>query len=240
MSAVSLGQLLSQTTALSRKHIQAIAIFALVTGMIIDLLIFVLIVSVRTFGIADVRPFLWIFIMTICIFFFFCGIYYFLLGCGEMPPKALRHAVRLLLPLMGVNIWSVLRSFAWIPLLGLIPAIILGPRFFLSSLILIQEHKGIRESVRESYRRTKGYWWKIFGNTLIVPFCMWLGLLFMFRFTFFLSTMTGSLYSLVITLHVATQFILAYGIIYLARLGLSILQHPHKNLYTSSGSKKVM
>jgi hypothetical protein len=84
----------------------------------------------------------------------------------------LRKTPSLFFPLLGLWIWIFLRSFAWIPVLGLIPAIILGPRFALSPVIMLKEKSGITESVRRSYSRTKGYWGKIFGNIFVAGVCM--------------------------------------------------------------------
>lgn len=72
------------------------------------------------------------------------------------------------LPLLGLSLWLVVRSFVWIPIIGIVFAIVLGPRFALAPLILVKEKKGVFESTRESYLRTNGYWGKIFGNVLVV------------------------------------------------------------------------
>lgn len=74
--------------------------------------------------------------------------------------------------LLGLWIWMFIRSFAWIPLFGLIPAIIFGPRFMLAPVILVQEKKGIMESVSLSYERTSGYWGKIVGNCIVATLCI--------------------------------------------------------------------
>jgi hypothetical protein len=84
----------------------------------------------------------------------------------------LRRTPGYFFPLLGLWIWIFLRSFIWIPFLGIIPAIILGPRFIGSSLILVKEKRGIRESVSQSYARTKGYWGKIVGNMFVAGICV--------------------------------------------------------------------
>lgn len=78
----------------------------------------------------------------------------------------------LIVPMLGVWVWSFLRSFAWIPFIGIIPAIVLGPRFAFASIILIKEKKGVVESVALSYERTRGYWGKIVGNGLLMILCL--------------------------------------------------------------------
>ncbi len=73
-----------------------------------------------------------------------------------------------IVPLIGLWIWLLLRSFIWIPFLGFIIAIIVGPRLFLSPLYLLEQGKGITESARLSYKATQGQWGKIVGNALLV------------------------------------------------------------------------
>lgn len=95
--------------------------------------------------------------------------FYFLLAIEGSQDfmTTLRKVPSLLLPMLGVWIWSFLRSFAWIPVVGIIPAIIIGPRLIMSSVILVQEKKGVLESVSLSHARSKGYWGKIVGNSIV-------------------------------------------------------------------------
>lgn len=78
----------------------------------------------------------------------------------------------LLLPMLGVWVWTFLRSFAWIPVVGFIIAIIIGPRLALSSVILVKEGSGVFESVKKSYAATRGYWGKIVGNMIVMTFVL--------------------------------------------------------------------
>ncbi len=79
-----------------------------------------------------------------------------------------QQAFPLILPLVGLWIWTALRSFIWIPIIGFIFAIILGPRFIAGPVLLIRDNKGIMDSASESYKRTNGFWGKIFGNMFVV------------------------------------------------------------------------
>ncbi len=81
-----------------------------------------------------------------------------------------QQAFPLILPLVGLWIWTALRSFIWIPVIGFIFAIILGPRFIASPLLLIRDSKGVMDAASESYKRTNGFWGKIFGNMFVVAF----------------------------------------------------------------------
>ena len=88
--------------------------------------------------------------------------------------------------------------------IGLITLIILGPRFVLSPVLLVQEGKGVFDSAKISYKKTSGYWGKIFGNMfvaaliaivvsvvlnmalILVPFSMVLGAIVMQAITAFM------------------------------------------------------
>jgi hypothetical protein len=88
------------------------------------------------------------------------------------PPKALVSRLpRLLLPLIGLSLWTAIRTFVWIPFVGIITLIILGPRFALAPLILVKDGKGVFESATLSYRQTRGYWGKIIGNVIVAGIC---------------------------------------------------------------------
>lgn len=57
-------------------------------------------------------------------------------------------------------------------LAGIICSIVFSPRFIAAPLLYLREKKGIRESVESSLRRTKGYWGKIVGNSLLLLLCV--------------------------------------------------------------------
>lgn len=76
-----------------------------------------------------------------------------------------------ILPLIGMWLWIAIRSFVWIPFLGVILAIILAPRFLLTPLYLLEGKKGVLQSATLSYRATKGYWGKIVGNMIVAVVC---------------------------------------------------------------------
>jgi uncharacterized membrane protein (Fun14 family) len=123
-----------------------------------------------------------------------------------------------------VNLWSMLRSFIWIPILGLIPAIILGPRFVAAPLIHLAEGKGVTASVSDSYRRTRGYWAKIVGNVIVA-------MLIAFVATIVLNVALGvvlmaSPQAVLIAKQVVSQAVAAYMAVFAVRLSHTILQHP--------------
>jgi len=81
--------------------------------------------------------------------------------------EALSVTSRTILPLFGMFLWVIVRSFIWIPFIGILIAIILGPRFILSPLYLLQQKKGVIESVSQSYKATPRILGKIMGNLLV-------------------------------------------------------------------------
>ncbi|MDB4977956.1 MAG: hypothetical protein JWM56_142 [Candidatus Peribacteria bacterium] len=126
---------------------------------------------------------------------------YLLVASGAAGPMTgiWLQAMRYILPLIGVGIWSFLRSYIWVPLLSIIPglfyppfllilflavpaviilALIFYPRFWLAQAYLIQDKVGIRQSVQLSYERSRGYWGKIFGNifvwNLVIGISLWI------------------------------------------------------------------
>jgi hypothetical protein len=84
------------------------------------------------------------------------------------PMAAMQMTLQWIVPLLGLWVWLFLRTFVWIPVIGVILAIVLGPRFVLAPLYVLDRSMGVTESARESYAKTKGYWGKIFGNAFVV------------------------------------------------------------------------
>ena len=87
----------------------------------------------------------------------------------------------------------------------------------------MKEGKGVMESVSLSYARSEGYWGKIVGNMLVVSLCVALvtfciGLVAgIFGFAMpFLAILIGA---------VVSQLSLAFSVIFLTKLALSVMQH---------------
>jgi membrane-anchored glycerophosphoryl diester phosphodiesterase (GDPDase) len=125
----------------------------------------------------------------------------------------------LVLPMFGVWIWAVIRSFMWIPVIGLLFAIVLGPRLIFSGVILVKERLKVTECVRQSHARTKGYWGKIVGNLII------LGLLI-----FIAQAVLGGIVSFLpghkILFVFVSQLVVAFGSVFLVHLALTVMDHP--------------
>lgn len=159
----------------------------------------------------------------------FSSSYYLLLALGKAkePVDILNLSVKKVLPLLGVWAWSMLRSFVWIPILGIIPAIILGPRFALASVLVFEKGTGVCASVSESYLKTRGYWGKIFSNMFAVGMVTVLA-------SWVLKVLTSPIAQAstvfgIWTHAVIQQFTMAFSIIFLVLLSKTVMEHPVKS-----------
>ncbi len=148
----------------------------------------------------------------------------FALNEKETLQSALRKVPSVLLPLIGVWIWAFLRSFAWMPIIGIVFAIVIGPRLALAPVILLREKKGITESVASSYTRTRGYWGKIAGNGIVAGLCIWIAMLLLGMVTGIVSF--GSMTLGVLFASVVQWVGTAYLAIFLVKLSDTILANP--------------
>lgn len=94
------------------------------------------------------------------------------LGLKKDALEALRLSLVKLVQMLGVSLWVVIRSFIWIPIIGVIPAIILLPRLVFSCVIFMTQKKGVLGSAKESYAKTKGKWIIVFKNYLLLFACI--------------------------------------------------------------------
>ncbi|OGJ58354.1 hypothetical protein A2881_02605 [Candidatus Peribacteria bacterium RIFCSPHIGHO2_01_FULL_55_13] len=159
----------------------------------------------------------------------------FALGKGKEPTEILNNALFLFLPLLGVWVWSFLRSFVWIPIFGIIPAIILMPRFALAPVILASQKKGVTASVTESYRKTRGYWGRIAGNLAVA------GLIFMLvSWGVSLVTIPVALQSKVLSIWiqaVVQQATVGYTAVFLVLLTKTILENAQPQVKSGKKAK---
>lgn len=128
--------------------------------------------------------------------------------------------------LFGVWVWAFLRSFAWIPIIGIIPAIIFGPRMALAPVLLLEKNKGVTDSVSVSMNATQGYWGKIFGNAFLLGVAMFLTAIVA-------SIIIGIVLMAVAPLkvlagHFVGQVIAAFCAIFFVHLSHTILENPIK------------
>ncbi|MDD5026835.1 MAG: hypothetical protein PHH13_05725 [Candidatus Peribacteraceae bacterium] len=136
----------------------------------------------------------------------------------------LKDTMRMSVRVFLLNIWIVLRTFVWIPVIGIITAIILGPRFALAPVILLKENKSIFESASLSYTRSNGFWGKIFGNSLVVALGIGL-ILFIVNLIIGIPLMIlGSIGSSLV-LSIVWVFGSAFLAIFLTKLSETVMSH---------------
>lgn len=143
---------------------------------------------------------------------------------GTSANAAASRSAKVLPSLFLLNVWSFIRSFVWIPILGLIPAVILTPRFVAAPIILLAEGKGVNASVSDSYRRTRGYWGKIVGNGFaasIVAFVT-VGVITTVLSMLLVSAPTAA----IVVKQILAQGASAFAAVFAIRLAHTILQHP--------------
>ncbi|PIQ75891.1 hypothetical protein COU78_06975 [Candidatus Peregrinibacteria bacterium CG10_big_fil_rev_8_21_14_0_10_49_24] len=101
------------------------------------------------------------------------GVFYLVIAVEDPGSLhvAIKRSVHVLVPLVGLGMWISIRSFIWIPLVGFLIALLMMPRFVPAPYILLKEGRGILEAARESYARTKRFWWKIMGNIFAALLC---------------------------------------------------------------------
>lgn len=169
---------------------------------------------------------------------------------GKDVGSTLKRATSVMFPLIGVSIWSTIRSFVWVPILALVflpfvggagsglmltlipvaivAAIVLAvlfyPRFIAAPLIFLAERKGITASVDESFRRTRGYWGKIVGNMIVAMIVLMIA---SFVVNIVLAIVLSSIPAvLAILTQIVSQLVMAVSTVFSVRLSHTILQHP--------------
>lgn len=175
--------------------------------------------------VANVMPFVGLTGLLSLLLSFVAHAFYVLVAVeGKDVNGTLSRVPGALLPLVGVSLWSFLRSFAWIPLIGIIPAIILGPRFVAAPLIYLTEGKGVTASVSSSYARTRGYWPKIIGNVIVAALVIIVALIVVGIALGMVLPMMSPV--TIVVKQIVSQIMLAFLAVFVVRLSYTILQHP--------------
>ena len=134
---------------------------------------------------------------------------------------ALARTPGLIIPLFLLSLWVMIRSFIWIPVLGIIIAIVLGPRFVLAPLLLVRDHKGVLESASMSYAKTDGYWGKIFGNVIAAALCAVVAAMVVGFVVGILGMRVAA-----ILMPMINMLVTAFLTIFVVRLSQTILENP--------------
>jgi hypothetical protein len=145
---------------------------------------------------------------------------------GTLDPMMIaRQTPGLILPMIGLAMWVMLRSFLWIPIIGIIPAIFLLPRFVASIVYLVRDSKGVLESARLSYGATAGYWGKIWGNWIAAGLLMLFTAIVANIVIAIVAVMSHSLVG-IWGLNVVQQLLSAFSVVFSIKLALTIMENP--------------
>ena len=152
--------------------------------------------------------------------FLIMNAYFLILPIEEISSAttAFKRAFKIFLPLLGVGIWAMLRSFVWIPIIGFIFLIYYAPRMIFSGVIYLKEKKGISESVRVSMERTKGKWLVIvlnFIGLVVVSFILLIIASAVLAVTGPISSFLSSVLS-----NIFVAFWSAFTVIYAGQIGI--------------------
>ncbi len=151
--------------------------------------------------------------------------------------------IRVLMPSEAVVINAIL-SFIGLLLIivGIVCAILLGPRYSLATYIYLQEGMAPKKAVDTSYKRTKGYWWKIVGNGFLLSGLILLIILPIMLLAF-LVLVYGSMQDPTVSVGmifmgtgliagpistIVSMFIKAFQLIFWAHMTQTITAHPRK------------
>lgn len=145
-----------------------------------------------------------------------------LAGKSLTVEKALRKTGQVYLPMIGLTLWIALRSFIWIPFIGIITGIIFLPRLaFAPILYLTEQQKGVLAASSESYAKTSGHWGKIFGNLFLFGLIVAVVLMLLGIVTSILGSVLSPIASSILTLLGS-----AFGAAFLVRLGKTVTGKP--------------
>ncbi|MBM3231232.1 hypothetical protein FJZ28_02785 [Candidatus Peregrinibacteria bacterium] len=176
--------------------------------------------------IKGLAPALGSFAMIAILLSFLASAYYLVVAVDgtKDPIVALKRACSVVLPLIGLSIWMMLRSFVWIPLIGIIFGFIIGPRLTLAPVLYVRDGMGVFESVRVSNERSRGYWGRIVGYWILAGFTVGIAMLLIFAVFSMLLAPVPMLAGLVL---IVTQHLcIAFCSVFYTQFSSDILAHP--------------
>jgi hypothetical protein len=147
------------------------------------------------------------------------GTYFMIVAIHSLDDvgSAFSKTASVVVKVLGLWIWCALRSFIWVPFIGIFLAIYFGPRLALAPIYLLEKSKGITESARLSMKTTDGYWWKIFSNSFLMG-------LILFVVSIVASGILNALGILPFLLTpIVTMFLTSFAVVFTVNLSHSIL-----------------
>ncbi len=151
--------------------------------------------------------------------------YFILLALRQQSADVVASSIpSLALPMIGLWIWTFIRSFAWIPLIGVVFALYYYPRFLAAPIFLVEQDKGVFDSVKMSLQSTEYYWGKIMGNVLT------LGLLFVIA-SIICGLVIGAIfgpasYVTIWATSVISQIFAGIGSVFAMKLAKTVMANP--------------
>ncbi|MBU2213687.1 hypothetical protein KKC44_00400 [Patescibacteria group bacterium] len=108
-------------------------------------------------------PMSFLMVVVMLFVYFLSSAYFYVLVLEQIrdPLVAARRSIVKVLPLTGVGIWMMLRSFMWVPGLDIFTGIYYLPRMVFAGVILLKEDRGVFGSVKTSMERTNGRWTQV-------------------------------------------------------------------------------
>lgn len=108
--------------------------------------------------------------IVVALIFVLSSAFYYVLIIKQIrdPLKVARMSVTKVIPFLGVGIWIMLRSFLWVPVLNIFTGIYYFPRMVFSGVILFKEDLGVIDSVKASMDRTKGNWFSVLTQYIML------------------------------------------------------------------------
>lgn len=172
-----------------------------------------------------VLPTFSVFLLLTVIISVIAGAYYLVLSTDPLATAqtAAAKTPQLFLPLLGVWVWSFVRSFVWVPIIGVIIAIVLGPKLMLAPVILVRENASVFDSVKLSLERSRGYWGKIVGNVLVLGLILWVAML---AVGVPLSLMADTSTAILAVSLIVGYIVSAYSMMFIVKLADTIIANP--------------
>ena len=167
--------------------------------------------------------------LVLAVVYFLGSLYYFVQAVDKEKSvgKIVKRAISLILPIIGVTIiFAVISLIGVIPILGAIILLIIMPRLSLACYLIAKEKKGVFESIKLSWKRSKGYWCKIVGNFLLLGIIL---AVIAWGITIVSPTVmavSAVLYTVVYVL--VTQLLSAFSFIFYANLAETVLGNPKR------------
>jgi len=149
------------------------------------------------------------------------------LGANGSFIDVVKVSLRKLLPYIALMIILGIISFIWVPLLGIVVAIVVMPKLMFSVMILLHENTGVIDSIKQSWKRTNGYWPQIVGYMIVTVIIM---VIVSMILAMVIGFIPGGMYLLAII----SQLLQAFMVVFTVVMGTLIFAHPKATVATTT------